>query len=312
MKLKPFILLAFLTLLAAHAQAQLIVSVALARSNYIANEPLMAVVTIENRAGKDIVLGGPNKTSWLNVDVYTSDGRLLAPDGGSPSAEPTVIKDRAKITRSVNLMKFFPVENPGAYTVSASVYFPDLQRYIKAGRSPAFMINSPKTPFWERTVGLPKNHSQYGRYRRFKLFTSKSNFLLEGTAREVKLLYIQIIDEETGLNVSTYPLGEILTQRDPQPTTDKDGTLHVLYLCDPQTYCHTTIDCDGAVLDQKLFRNGTSSPNLMESSDGYVTVRGGRLYDPITEADKARSDANDVRSLSDRPPGLPARSRSGE
>lgn len=294
------------TALLGSARAQLLVNVSLERTNFVKHEPLIATVVVENKAGKDIVLGGPNKASWLNVDVRTSDGRIVAPDDESPFAESVVLKKDAVLSRKVNLMAYFPVEEPGFYQVSASVYFPDLQRWLASGRRPVFQVNSPRPAFWERTIGVQEGHAQAGRYRRYKLFTNKSNANTSTGGLELQLVYVQILDEETGMNLTTYPLGEILTYREPQPTTDKEGNLQLLFMSAPQMFTYVVIDCDGAIKERKLYRSGADSPELMQSGDGYVSVRGGRMYDPVAEAERARAKAKETRSLSDRPPGLGA------
>ncbi|MBP7950632.1 MAG: hypothetical protein KA004_13350 [Verrucomicrobiales bacterium] len=285
------------------ASGQLQIDIQLDRNNYVVHEPVMAVVTVENRAGKDILLGGPAGTSWLMIDLHSSDGKVISSDAGEPATKPVMLKKGAKITREIDLMSFYPIEDPDAYLVTCNVYFPDLQRWLGASVKRLFRTVSAKPSFWERTVGVPQGHRDAGRYRRYKLFTNKSNALTPTGNMELQLLYLQVIDEESEENLTTHPLSQILTYRDPQATTDSSGNLHVLFMFGPQLFYHLTLDVDGAVVEKKIYSSGDNSiPTLMQSNDARVSVRGGRLFDPIVEAELARKRAKELKNLSDRPP----------
>ena len=51
------------------SKSQLIVDMKLKKTNYLAYEPMEASVTVYNRAGNDIVLGGPKGRGWMTFDV---------------------------------------------------------------------------------------------------------------------------------------------------------------------------------------------------------------------------------------------------
>jgi hypothetical protein len=298
---KTLCVLAIVLVGQARVQAQLAISIALDRSSYVTDERIDAVVTIENRAGKPVALGGPGGTSWLQFDLKRSDGQVIHAFNGEPKAETTMLKQGATLTRKINLTNFYPVNEAGSYLVSCSAYFPDLQRWIGSAGKSLFTVNSPKSAFWERTVGVPKTHPQFGRYRRYKLFTNKSSAFTPTGNLELQFLYVRITDEETGDNVSTFPIGPILTYRDPQPTTDRDGNLCVLYMAGPQLFQYVVLDVDGAIKDQQAYKPTTTSPGLMTTRDGSVSVRGGRLVDTIGEANQQREENLKVKSLADRP-----------
>lgn len=294
-------LLAMLLMSASSLYAQLNISIALERNNYVCDEAIIAVVKVENRSGKAIALGGPGGQSWLQFDLKRADGGTVNAFNGEPKAETTMLKDGASISRPINLANFYPVNEPGSYLISCSVYFAGLQRWLGAPNKALFTVNSPKSSFWERTVGMPKDHPQANRYRRYKLFTNKSSTFTATGNLEQQLLYVRISDEETGDNVVTFHLGPILTYRDPQPTTDKDGNLCVLYMSGPQMYQYIVLDVDGAIKEQQNYRPTNTSPGMVQTSEGRVLVRGGQLIDAIEEETKQREQAKQIKSLADRP-----------
>ena len=282
--------------------AQLSVSMKLERTNFVKHESIVAVVSVRNLAGKDVVLGGPGELGWLQIDLQRSDGTTLLPAAGAPKAESTVIKDGKTLTRRINLTNFFLLTDPGTYLVNCQVYFPPLQRWLGAEHKSVFRVSTPRPAFWERTVGVPASHPSAGRYRHYKLFTGKTSTITPGGNSDVQYIYLSLTDEETGDNITTFPLGELLSYRDPQATTDRNGNICVLYMTAPQLFQYMVLDVDGAVIEEKAYKGlPNSSPQLMQSQSGTVAVRGGVLFDRIAESDTQREQKKTLRSLSDRP-----------
>ena len=119
----PLSLLAVAAFAAPTASAQLMVEMKTNKTSYVAYETMRATVTIHNRAGQDIVLGGPGGRSWLSFNIYR-DGQLLSPRAGGTGMRPFVLGAGKSITKSIDLNRVYPVSDYGSYTVAASVYFP--------------------------------------------------------------------------------------------------------------------------------------------------------------------------------------------
>ena len=51
------------------ADAQLIVEMKLPKTHYLSYESMVANVTVYNRAGDDLILGGPKGKGWMTFDV---------------------------------------------------------------------------------------------------------------------------------------------------------------------------------------------------------------------------------------------------
>ena len=63
-------LVALLPLFSAHAQYE--VTLHMSKIEYVAQEPMVAKVTITNRSGADVILGGPSGKAWLSFNVRDS------------------------------------------------------------------------------------------------------------------------------------------------------------------------------------------------------------------------------------------------
>ncbi len=277
-------------------RAQLTVTATVERTNYVAYEPLQITVTVTNTSGNNIVLGGPNNTSWMNFHVTGDNGRpVTAID--SPNADAILCRAGQSLQRRFNLPRYFHLIDSGTYVIKASAYFADLQRWVPS-RPVRVTISQAARPRWEQTVALPRGHKMAGKYRRYQLI----NF--HDTDRSY--LYVRIIDESTSMFLATYRLSSLEPGREVQPAIDRNQNLHVLCLGSPMVWAHQAIDPDGRILTQKFFRQGQGVPQLVTQASGEVMVMGGTTYDP-TEKPATPAGADVIRRLSDRPAGVPLR-----
>ena len=286
------------------ASAQLMVQMKLNKNLYVAYEPINAQVTVSNRAGRDIVLGGPAGSSWLNFDVATDQGDPILPSGPRPVAGSTVLGAGKSYTLTVSLGKFYPLGKPRNYRVKASVYFAGTGQYI-ASRPALFGVTEARL-IWQQVVGVPRGKPGAGSYRHYSLL------IFRDTQRT--LLYVRVRDKATQRVLATYSLGRLIEVRDPQATIDGNNRLHVLFMGAPRTYTHKVLDYGGETLRADIYRDEGGAPQLLLDNDGTVTVGGGTPYDPTRNlisnlpSNGTRSSSGStsrIRRLSERPEGLP-------
>jgi hypothetical protein len=273
------------------AQAQIAVDLQLPKRNYIAYEPVNATVTVYNRSGRDVVLGGPSGTSWLHFQVSGYSENIITPIANGVKMDPVMLPALGKVTRIVDLSEVYPIFDFGTYRIRASVFFPPSQQFYDSSRVNISMADG-KVIWGPVQAPRPAAYMGRGMERQFTL--------LKYRATEKTEIYVRVTDTATGGVYATYSLGELLLHIDPQATTDSSGRLHVLFYGTPQLSVHNIIDFSGKVLKRDIYKSSQESrPELMLSSVGEVGVRGGILYDPGA---RAREKPTGVRSLSERPP----------
>ena len=288
------LLLALAAITAPRASAQLMVKMKLKKTSYVAYEPMSASVTVYNRAGQDIVLGGPNGRSWLSFDVY-KDGQLLSPREGGTGLRTFVLGAGKSITKSVDLNRVYPVADYGAYTISAAVYFPPLRNYFSSAKARIQVFDS--KPFWRQSVGVSQGAARLASFREYSLFEHR-----DGTSADV---YVRLRDVRGARVYCTFSLGRYINVRRPQATIDTQNRLHVLHLSDPTLYTHSKIGSDGSFLGREFYKESERSrPTLVMDPGGVVRVVGGLPYDP-EKAATATAAAKKPRMATERPPGLP-------
>jgi hypothetical protein len=276
---------------ASAAQAQIAVDFQLPKRNFIAYEPVRATVTVYNRSGRDVVLGGPSNTSWLQFQVANYGNDLITPLASGVQMEPVMLPALGKVTRTVDLSEVYPIFDFGTYRFRASVYFPPTQQFYDSSRISISMTDG-KVIWGPVQAPRPASYSGRGMERTFTL--------LKYRATDKTEVYVRVTDASTGGVYATYSLGEVLLHVDPQATTDSEGRLHVLFYGTPQLCVHSIVGFSGKLLKRDIYKSTQNSrPELMLSSVGSVGVRGGILYDPVA---RAREKPTGVRSLSERPP----------
>jgi hypothetical protein len=274
------------------ARAQFQTNIVLDKPAYLTYEPVTATVTIKNLSGSDVVMGGPNGLAWLNFDVTDPSGNRVAPVR-LRTDETIVFKAGASLQRSIRVSDYVPFSEYGSYGVMASVYHPPSQQYYASNRLRVSFTDV--KPFWEQSYGVPLGLPGAGQIRRYALCLRRDT--------ERTFLYSRVLDDKTGLKLSTFCLGTCIMVADPQVTIDSSNKLHVLYMAIPHVYAHATINTQGRMERAPTFHKevGSDRPQLVVQKDQSIGVMGGVIYDPaIAEAPPTTK----ARSIKDRPPGL--------
>lgn len=284
--IRSLIKLFLVTVLVSTTNAQLSTTLKLSKTQYLAGEPVIAVVNITNYAGQDITFFGDGRMQWLTFILKDSRGEEVTPRGRAAFGK-MVIKAGASMAREVDLSQIFYLSEPGNFSATAVVHMPG--NTGEGTSSNRVLFNqSPGVPYWKQKVGIP---GKSGQTREFRVI----NFSGEEKAQ----IYAQVIDGRTGQNVRTFMLGEVLMLRKPLVTVDRQQRLHVMYLATPTMWVHCEIDTDGKLAARQLHQRGPQGdPQLLTFADGTVRVANSIPYD-----EKAAAEAKaKIRKASDRPP----------
>ncbi len=273
------------------ASAQLSVQMKPTKGTFVAYEPVKVVLTITNRAGRDVVLSGRGKTPWLSFQVTDNHGNLISPRNEA-MFQPVIVPPGQSLKRTITINSTYSMTERGVYRIQASVYFTQLDQFFNS-RSETIQIADGKE-LWHQVLGVPEGNEGAGTYRRFSLLSFNT-----GAEKE---LYLRVQSEQTGAVLTTYSLGQVIMIREPQWTIDLENRLHILHMGAPRTYAHTVIGIDGSIVAREVYREqGVDRPKMISTPEGDVVVVGG-----ISDAEEKKNPVStNVRKLSERPPGLP-------
>jgi len=265
------------------AAAQVDVQVRLEKRVLLGGEPVQAVVTITNRAGRDLTFSGSETLSWLDFVVKDSRDQPVAMLG-RPVFPAVSIGAGQSVARRMEISRLFRLSELGNYAVTAVVREPGDPRDAYLSNRETFNVTTGRL-LWSQKVGTGKGNEQ----REFRLI----NF----NAGQRSELYVQIADARLNQALSTFTLGEVLTFRQPMTAIDGQRQMHVMHLVTPTLWIHTCISPEGVVVTREMFLRGGSDPQLFTLADGSVQVQGGILHDPAAQE---QADGR-IRNLSERP-----------
>jgi hypothetical protein len=259
------------------------------RLQYIAHEPVVAIVAITNLAGRDIELHNADGQSWLGFEITGSEEQPIAPLSEANREPPLKIQAGQRVTRQIDLTPLYPVYEYGAYHVRTNIYFADLGKFFYSGTR-VFEVTDAR-PIWQQTVGIPDGAGASGDVRTYSLMTNR---FPDHTS-----LYVRVQDKDTGVVYATYSLGRTISFEQPQAEIDRNNQLHVLHCAAPRAWSYARIGLNGQLLTHSSFMETKTRPHLVHSGKGEVAVQGGMVEAP------AQSSGSKAPKLSGRPPGAP-------
>jgi hypothetical protein len=267
------------------ANAQIQVQLKFSRLQYIAYEPLLATVTITNRAGRDIDLNNDAGERWFGFEITGSDGQSIPADS-SQKMEPLHIEAGRTVTQKINIASLYPIQDFGTYHVRAHVYFSDLGRYFYSQTKVVEVTDA--RPIWKQSVGIPASSGAGGDARTYSLLTNR---FADHTS-----LYVRVEDEHRGMVYATYSLGHVIAFDEPHAEIDRENKLHVLHCSAPRAWSYAIIGLNGQLLSHSTLLETKSRPHFKRAADGEVAVIGG-----MTETAAAQAVRGAVPKLSTRP-----------
>lgn len=277
--------LALILAVASTAQAQLATSLRLSKKQYLAGEPVIAIVTVTNHAGRELTFASDGRSQWLNFSIKDSRGNQATPKNSAAFGKMT-IKAGETLAREVDLAGHFVITDPGNFNVAAVIKMPG-SAFDGTATNHVIFNQSPGRLYWSQAVGIPNRPGQTRQFRILNFSGDQSN-----------QIYAQIVDDRTGQFVRTFLLGDVLMLRKPLATVDRQQRMHVMFLATPTMWVHCEIDTDGKLVNRTIHQRGNQGdPQLLTFADGTVRVSNSIPYDPKAAAEaKAK-----IRKASDRP-----------
>jgi hypothetical protein len=287
MKIPRSLLLLCLTVAAvASASAQITVDLSIKRRLFIANEPLIATVTVNNLTGRDITLADTPQMPWFSFQVNGRGERIIGPRNPNYGLDPLEIKAGGSMRRSVNLNELYQIADYGIYRIRANIYFAEAKKFFSS-KPTAIEITDGRL-LWKRNVGSPSDDG----VRTFSILGHQQG--------EYTVAYVRVEDREKGTVYCVHELGRMLEGQPPLMEFDLANNLYVLQLVGQRDYVLSKIGINGEYLGQTRYSAPKSRMYLRKLDDGQLQVVGGRRVEEV-----AQNPAIPPTKLSDRPPGLP-------
>lgn len=286
------LLLLIVLLSATVVRGQYVTNVSLNKNQFLTGEPVVAIVTIINRSGADVIVGGHGARDWLHFEITESTGRALSPVSIG-AEEPLTLKAGGTTKHTVEISGGYSTADLGVFNIVANVLHPVSGQFYASNRE-RMTITDAKPNLFDRPFGVPEGFRNAGRARRYQVILFRELNTLQ--------LYCRITDDATGAYLSTFLLGPVSMVNQPQIAIDVTNRLHVFFLAQPHIYCHAIVNPDGKLHRRNYFRDDDGNrPTLVMGGASGAQVFGGIPFDPGAQPD---ATAKPLRNASERPPGL--------
>ncbi len=278
------------------AEAQINVSLSFPRNTYLVDEPLKATLNITNLAGREITLEDNAKDgAWCLFQIKAIRGDYIPSRKSDLSFPPITIPAGGSVSRAVDLVELYAINEPGQFRVRACVNFAPTQRQFWS--EPAVITTDTGKLLWNQTVGVPEGRPNAGAYRSFSVLTQQRH---EGI-----FLYAKLEGKEEGIRYPSYLLGRVLAAKQPQQQLDRDNNLYVFHALNDSSYMLSQIDVATGKLGQAPYKsalpNRQGRPSLRRATDGTLGIAGGIR---VSSEEVAEENAPGKAKLSERPAGF--------
>jgi len=289
MKHHVLLLIAALFCLATGAQAQYVTNLTLLKDHFLTGEPVVATVTVINRSGADVIVGGKGSRDWLQFEISDANGRPLSPIPVG-AADPLTLKAGGTTKHTVELSGGYSTSTLGTFHMVANVLHPITGQFYQSNRT-RLTITDSKPNLFDQPYGVPQGFSGAGRARRYQVILYRELNNLQ--------LYTRITDDRSGAYIATFLLGPVLMVAQPQVVIDPSNHLHIFFMARPQVFCHAVVAPDGTLKRRTYYKDVEGNrPSLVVTSAGGQII-GGVPFDPA-----APPPSKKMRKASERPTGL--------
>ncbi len=283
-----FLVLLWLAFGAPMALAQLEVDLSLDNTAYLKYEPITANVKVSNFSGNVVGLFNHDDKPWLSFYVSRPNGEQVASLGVEYDLHQIQIARGDSITIHVNLTPVYNIREPGMYRVMAFVYSATYSRQFRSNIR-QFDLTEGRVLWAETIAVVPTNApppsaliSTNVPLRPPPAEDLRSYVLVSKPLARGDRLYARVESKLKNLVYATVPLGDLLGFGKPETKVDKLGHLHILHQVGARAFAYQEIDPDGNVIEQKLYSNVLSRPELKANDNGTVLVLGGEQTYPNT------------------------------
>ncbi len=264
------LLLLILCLCCGQARAQYVTNLTLLKNQFLTGEPVVAVVSITNRSGADVVVGGHGSRDWLQFEITQSTGQRLSPVSIG-SEEPITMRAGGTTKHTVEISGGYSTANLGTFSVVANVLHPISGQFYQSNNARMTTTDS-KPNMFDQPFGVPQGFANAGRQRRYQVILFRELDDLQ--------LYCRITDDRSGAYIATFLLGPAMMTIQPQISIDVTNKLHVLFLAMPHIFCHVVVNPDGKVQQRNYYKDPEGDRPSLVMTGGGAKVVGGAAFDP--------------------------------
>lgn len=263
-------LVTFLTV-APWSRGQVDISVDLNHTYYLSGEPVLALMTFKNRAGRDLTLA--SEPRWIEVRVTDAVGEPVA--RRSPvfaGAAPVVLPSGREARYRLDLAPFFDFPRPGRYRVRIAARFPEWSEVVAAQEAHLRVVSG--VALWSERFAVTDDRGDVSR-REYRL--------MQVNRLDATHVYLQVRLVANERVVGVEQIGTMVSFADPEGQIDPVGNAHLLVQFGRESYRYCVVSPNGQLIARQTYVHGPGQPQFRRNEAGLIVVRGGSLKPNATD-----------------------------
>lgn len=244
--------------------AQIQVDISFPQQQYLAYEPIIAVVKISNVSGQ--TLNFKKSDNWLDFTMETKTGRIIPKDAEIPQQEDFSIKSGEAGILRVDIQPCFKATSPDRYSVVGTVKIKEWNKVFTSEEKTFDIVTGIK--IWEKEFGVPSEDGENS--PEVKKYT-----LLLANFKDHLRLYFRLSNASEDIVYKMTYMGNLTSIGKPEANLDKFNNLHVLYQISAKAFRYSVFSPEGRLFIKETHDYTTSRPKLWLDQDGRIYVRGG-------------------------------------
>jgi len=264
-KLSKFLLPLIILFLPAIVKAQVKVELSFPQEQYLAYEPIIAVLKISNQSGQLIKF--KKDDDWLDFSLQTKSGRIIPKVSEFRELEDFDLQSGEMATVRVNIQPLFKPTDPGKYSAIATVSIRTWNKNFASEETTFDIVTGIK--IWEKEFGVPVSDGEN------KTPEVRKYALLVANFKQNLRLYFRLSSPDEGTVYKMTFIGNLTSISRPECNLDKFNNLHVLHQFGAKLFKYTVISPDGKIFVRETHEYTNSRPRLWMEKDGRIFVRGG-------------------------------------
>ncbi|MCX7872653.1 MAG: hypothetical protein N2487_05150 [Verrucomicrobiae bacterium] len=247
------------------AIAQIKVDLSFPQEQYLAYEPIIAVLKISNQSGQSIKF--KNDDDWLDFSLQTKSGRIIPKATNIREQEDFELQSGEAATIRIDIQPFFKPTDPGKYAATATVKIKNWDKTFTTEQTMLDIVTGIK--IWEKEFGVPVDNEtkEAPDVRKYALLMA--NF------KQNLRLYFRLSSADEGVIYKMTFLGNLTSISRPETNLDKFNNLHILHQFGAKMFKYTVISPDGKIFIRETHEYVNTRPRLWMDNDGKIFVRGG-------------------------------------
>lgn len=247
--------------------AQVSAELVLSQEHFVSGESIVVGVKITNFSGRTLKLG--EDSTWLQFSVFGENNRVVLHKGEPAVKMPFELTTSHVATRRVDIAPYFNFDQPGRYSIVATVNLKELGRRISTSSAFVELVSGIK--IWEQDFGFL---AQAGTDKEETVV--RKYMLLQVTHKNRKKLYARVTDGSGNVLIRTFPIGGSVSFNRPDIQIDPSSRLHVLSQYASRQFNYLVISPDGDLLVRQTYEyDNASKPQLVYLEEGRLGVAGG-------------------------------------